>query len=139
MRRSSGKYRMIQMRKYQRGFIHIFLLILIVIVGIGAIGYFAYKNGRINLTPSNIPLSSPTPIIQTYDNFSNFKKLCEDRKGKWLSEFNECEGSSETGIANRQCTDLGGSYSECSSVCRHDPRESEIPCVAVCVEVCKFN
>jgi hypothetical protein len=48
------------MRINERGFVHIFLLIIIVIAGIGTIGYLAYKNGQVKI-PAEIISSSPTP------------------------------------------------------------------------------
>lgn len=40
------------MRKNQSGFAHLILVIVIVLAGIGALGYFAFKNGQIKTAPS---------------------------------------------------------------------------------------
>src|SRR3989344_9358386 len=67
---------------YIRGFVHVFLLILIVLIGIAGIGYFAFKNGQIrpnadhpldeNNTSPNPLLYTPTPSISVSDT-SNWK------------------------------------------------------------------
>ncbi len=49
------------MDKNSRGFIHIFLALLIAIVGILIVGYYAYKNGQIKIPSQNISVNSPTP------------------------------------------------------------------------------
>lgn len=52
------------MNKNQKGIIHFLLLIAIATVVFVGIGYYAYKNGQISLTPSkNQETISPTPTI----------------------------------------------------------------------------
>lgn len=48
-------------KTYQRGFAQIILVVFVVIVGIGAISYYAYKNGQIKTPSQNQSLSSLTP------------------------------------------------------------------------------
>jgi len=57
---------------------------------------------------------------------------CTLNSGKWLSEYNECEGISRTA-----CEQTGGFFEECASACRHNP-DAEI-CIAMCVAVCKYQ
>ena len=68
------------MRKNQKGFEHIFLLIVIVLVGIGGIGYFAVKNGQIKTTSQKANLISPSPT--TKDNASDWKTYRFERNYK---------------------------------------------------------
>ncbi|MFW6014268.1 MAG: hypothetical protein ACOCQG_03775 [Candidatus Nanoarchaeia archaeon] len=61
------------------------------------------------------------------------QEKCENLyEGKWLSEYNECEGINES-----VCLELEGSFDDCASACRHDP-DSEV-CTDVCVPVCSFD
>lgn len=57
---------------------------------------------------------------------------CESLGGKWIANFSECEVPSK-----EACDELGGSYDECDSACRHDPGGG--PCIAVCVQVCSIG
>ena len=57
---------------------------------------------------------------------------CQDANGKWLEEYNECEGISE-----QECQELGGQYDNCASACRHDPNSAV--CTMQCVMVCSFE
>jgi hypothetical protein len=58
------------MNKNSKGIAHLFLVIAVVIVGIGAIGYFALKNGQIQLEQTNL---SPTPAASTPNSPSVFE------------------------------------------------------------------
>lgn len=66
----------LQMRKNQSGFAHLVLVLVIVLVGIGALGYFAYKNGQIKVSSPKTVVPdatsiTPTPLIKGFpgDNF----------------------------------------------------------------------
>ena len=59
---------------------------------------------------------------------------CEARGGKYLPDFNECEG-----LAQVVCEELGGSYQACASACRHDPNYPDVACIEVCVPVCALG
>ncbi|MFW6285952.1 MAG: hypothetical protein ACOC16_02165 [Nanoarchaeota archaeon] len=75
---------------------------------------------------------------QTDDNSDNnennqdLKLACENNNGKWIEDFQECEGISEN-----ICLELGGNYNSCASACRHDP-DAQM-CTKQCVFVCSFN
>ena len=84
------------------------------------------------LKPSSLIQPSPTPTTATNPAPDRARKACIDAEGKWLQEYNECEG-----LNQKSCEELGGSFEECASACRHDPK-AEL-CIAVCVNVCKFN
>jgi hypothetical protein len=55
--------------------------------------------------------------------------FCELKGGKWLGEYNECEG-----INAQDCSDLGGTFQECNSACRHEAQP--VDCIEICVQVC---
>jgi hypothetical protein len=60
------------------------------------------------------------------------QERCELLGGKYLDEFDECEG-----ISQEQCAELGGVFNECASACRHDPNARF--CTMQCVQVCSFR
>lgn len=61
----------------------------------------------------------------------DLKGICDEAQGKWLPDSNECEG-----ISRENCEAVGGSFNECASACRNDPK-AEI-CTLQCVLVCQF-
>src|SRR3989344_8625754 len=65
---------------HKYGHAHIFLLIVIVLVGIAGIGYFAYKNGQVKIPSPNNPLSSATPPVSSIDT-SNWKTYKNEAYG----------------------------------------------------------
>ena len=82
-------------------------------------------------------------ILSTFKFTATIKEpgqICGEGGGKWLSEYNECESASnDTGIDQTSCRNLGGTYTDCASPCRHDPGfPDEIVCASVCVYVCAF-
>lgn len=64
------------------------------------------------------------------------KTLCEQNEGTWLAAYNECE-SATGGIDDKTCKELGGTFSECDSACRHNSNPNAA-CIEVCINVCKF-
>lgn len=61
---------------------------------------------------------------------SILKDECLLEDGKWLDEFDECQG-----INQEICDELGGDFQECASACRHQNNDF---CIEVCVKVCSF-
>lgn len=59
------------------------------------------------------------------------EEFCNLNSGKWLPEYNECEG-----ISKNLCGQTGGDFEECASACRNNP-DAEF-CIAMCVPVCKY-
>jgi len=57
---------------------------------------------------------------------------CEAAGGKWLADYNECEGAS-----SGWCSANGGSFDECASACRHNSNPGA-PCILLCVPICQF-
>lgn len=57
---------------------------------------------------------------------------CQQEGGTWSAEFNEC-----TGVGETSCLALGGTFNECASPCRNDPK-AEV-CIMMCVQVCEFK
>ena len=64
--------------------------------------------------------------------YGEIRKQCEKISGNWLEDSKECEGISE-----KDCKNLGGTFNECASACRNDPKAKM--CTEQCVIVCKFN
>ena len=65
----------------RKGFIHVFLLILILLIGFAGIGYFVFKNEQVNI-PSNQKqaILSPAPTITKVD-ISNWKTYRNEEYG----------------------------------------------------------
>lgn len=61
----------------------------------------------------------------------NPEGACLSFDGNWLPETRECEGMSK-----EQCESLGGTFNECASACRNNPK-AEV-CTMQCVIVCQF-
>ena len=106
---------------HESGFAHLFLIVVIVLVGLGGLLYFSWQKGLIKTL---------LPI--------NLMTTCIGHKGKWLPFFTECEGTwNSDGLNKEKCEEMGGKFDNCTSPCRHDPRPGKI-CPLVCVRVCKF-
>ena len=84
----------------------------------------------------SVPVSNNNQTNINSNNHSNngldLSQKCQDANGKWLEEYNECEGISE-----QECQELGGQYDNCASACRHDPNSAV--CTMQCVMVCSFE
>lgn len=79
------------------------------------------------------PFASPTQSMNgTVPSDTSSQQQCEIFGGKWLPDHNECEGLSQL-----QCQEVGGTFAECASPCRHDPN-AEV-CVQLCVPVCSIE
>lgn len=79
--------------------------------------------------------------LQPPDQNPDYKQLCIERGGLWLTEYLECTSESSPNLNSEWCTDLGGEFSECQSPCRHDPKfqSGEVNCAAICTKVCQFK
>ncbi len=119
----------------------IFLLLLV--FGLGIVIWFgiSQQDGQLqpSMTPS--PVSSPSPVVGTPDepdlSLDDIQALFENQGGTWLEEHAECEAaSSDAGLSEDQCQELGGSYASCASPCRHNPERA---CIQVCYSVCSFK
>jgi hypothetical protein len=60
------------------------------------------------------------------------EKACTEAGGMYVAEHVECENISE-----QTCTDMGGTFDECASPCRHEPED--VVCVTMCVPLCTFD
>lgn len=83
-----------------------------------------------NPTTRNIPahcIHNNQTFVQELDT----KEMCNLFNGKWLSDYNECEG-----ISQDQCKATNGTFYECESACRNDPNAEF--CTLQCVQVCKY-
>lgn len=75
-------------------------------------------------------------ILSTFQFLEDFQVICEENKGTWLGDFNECES-----LYKDICEENGGQYSECESACRHfteEQKEQGAGCITACIEVCAF-
>ena len=107
--------------------IHIAIFFLI-IMGITAC---VPKQTTPPVTDTKPPVTDTTPPTTTEPS-ADFAQSCATEGGKWLAEYQECEGVSQI-----WCQTNGGKFNECASACRHDPN-AEI-CTMQCVIVCEFS
>lgn len=56
---------------------------------------------------------------------------CTSMGGQWDAEHSEC-----LGVGANTCAEIGGTWNECASACRHDPAAEM--CTLQCVLVCQF-
>ena len=73
--------------------------------------------------------STPSPTPASDERITT----CTSLGGKWLEEYNECEG-----MPADTCIELGGEYNECGSACRH-AEDPITPCTLQCIQFCSFN
>lgn len=71
-------------------------------------------------------------FVEELSKEESLRMSCETAGGAWIEEVTECENINES-----TCTELGGTFDECTSACRNDP-EAEI-CTLQCVPVCYFS
>src|SRR3990172_12307598 len=64
------------MSKNQNGFVHLFFVIVILIIGIGGLLYYSWQKGLIKTTPSHEP--SPTPTSAEIEKFET-QEDCESK------------------------------------------------------------
>lgn len=63
----------------------------------------------------------------------NYQSQCESfTGGKWLDEYRECEN-----ISPDECGQMHGTYENCASACRYNPKAEN--CTENCVRVCIVN
>jgi hypothetical protein len=60
------------------------------------------------------------------------EQACLAAGGTYVSEHNECEY-----ISAASCEEMGGTFDECGSSCRHMPADTV--CTAQCVPLCTFR
>jgi hypothetical protein len=96
---------------------------------VGMSRYFIWSNG--NLTEV-LTLSSDAPLeIEEEVTVTKEETACTSKGGNWSTHYREC-----TGIDGQSCTAIGGTYDECASACRHNPKAEA--CILMCVQVCKL-
>ena len=71
------------MKNYSKGFVQIFILIILVLVGVGGIGYYAYKNGQIKFPPQNTTPINPSPTPDP----TAVWKVYNDPEGKFSFKY----------------------------------------------------
>jgi hypothetical protein len=65
-------------------------------------------------------------------NPAEVEEACLEAGGTYVEEHVECEQISEAA-----CSDMGGTFDECGSSCRHEPED--VVCAMVCVPLCTFD
>lgn len=63
---------------------------------------------------------------------SSSREKCEQNGGDWSVEFKEC-----LGVTKSICESIGGTFNECASACRNNPK-AEV-CTLQCVQVCDIK
>jgi hypothetical protein len=93
----------------------------------GTTKYFKFENGNL----VEIIKGNPTATSTTSGKVSadSPEGKCVNVGGTWSAEYKECTGTSAD-----TCKAIGGTYNECASACRHDPKAQA--CVMMCVAVC---
>ena len=70
-------------------------------------------------------------LLRQDTNSSTLASSCTANGGTWVAEYNECEW-----IPEEVCIELGGTFNECDSACRHETEP--VACTMNCVHVCSF-
>jgi hypothetical protein len=60
---------------------------------------------------------------------SSTGQKCAAQGGTWSEQYKEC-----TGVGESSCKAIGGTFNECASPCRNDPKAQA--CIMMCVSVC---
>lgn len=63
---------------------------------------------------------------------SKVTSICKKVWWNWSGRFQEC-----LGIDEPTCDKIGGTFNECASACRNDPKAEG--CTSQCVQICKMN
>lgn len=63
---------------------------------------------------------------------SNTAAMCSSNSGQWDAQYTEC-----TGVTSAACGQMGGTFNECASACRHNA-DPNAACIQMCVAVCDF-
>ena len=108
------------------------VLLSAILIGMVVLSACSESNGTDFVPPEQTPSETPTPPSIVPNESIDLQTACEDAQGNWISDANECEWISE-----QLCDDLGGTFVECGSACRHDP-DAEF-CIMMCVSYCAFE
>lgn len=114
-------------------------VILGIVLGVGIV---ALGLAALNTTPetTNQPSTyQPTQNSDTQGTATNTPvaskpskaQKCFAQGGTWSEEYGEC-----TGVSSGACSAIGGTFDECESPCRHNPKAEA--CIMLCVAVCKL-
>ncbi|OGM28369.1 hypothetical protein A2962_02795 [Candidatus Woesebacteria bacterium RIFCSPLOWO2_01_FULL_39_61] len=75
--------------KNQKGIIHLFVIIILALAVVGGIGYYAYKNGQIRLTPPQEFTSQPTPLLESTANWKTYRDKAYGFEFKFPENLNQ--------------------------------------------------
>jgi len=105
----------------------IFLAAIVVILALSACQKQAAQKPVTKQPPVRPHAAQQLPVSTI-----ELEKFCADGGGNWLAEFKECENAGKG-----WCAENRGTFNECASACRHDPK-AEV-CTMNCVPVCAFG
>lgn len=99
---------------------------------VGVSKYFQVREGTLTETPTqgNTPVTGTTSAAGGTTLTTGEK--CTQEGGSWSSQYSEC-----TGVDEKSCKAIGGTWNDCASPCRNDPN-AEV-CIMMCVSVCTFK
>jgi hypothetical protein len=90
---------------------------------VGISRYFVISSGELTEVLNNAPSENSAAVSK--------EKACTSKGGTWSQEYRECAG-----VDGATCTSIGGTYNECASACRHNPKAEA--CIMMCVQVCQL-
>ena len=103
---------------------------------VGVSRYFKYQNDKLVEINHEAPV---TPVEGTSTTSTTTGKVsenspegkCVNSGGTWSKEYKECAG-----VDSDVCSAIGGTFNECASACRHNPKAEA--CIMMCVQICTF-
>ncbi len=95
---------------------------------VGVSKYFKFENGNLVEIKKETSVGEK-PAGKVSANSSEGK--CVNAGGQWSAEHKECMG-----VGSESCVAIGGTFNECASACRHNPKAEA--CIMMCVQVCTF-
>ncbi len=96
---------------------------------VGVTKYLVVENGKLVETPAPTVKPVTTKPAPTKPAPTTAGERCMANEGSWSAQYNECGG-----VSSATCKNIGGTFDECASPCRHDPNATV--CVAMCAQVC---
>lgn len=118
------------------------LLLVLLLVGLGSrsLKTNLESDSRATSTLENgVATTSQTQTPPRQDPLNPLKgitseegKKCVAAGGVWSEAYKECAA-----VDQKTCKSIGGTYNECASPCRNDPKAEF--CIEMCVEICSLK
>ena len=83
------------MRQNLRGFVHLFVPLILALIVFAGIGYYAYKNGQIKLTSQNNIFPPPTINLEETTNWKTYNNLSNNFQIKYPGGWDVKETTSQ--------------------------------------------